>query len=200
MATRRLRKRIELDEEFAVEAEDDSEEEAAAKAEHKERLGRRAQEPDLYPERGVYPQTKAILIHLIDSKGGLKGWNRQNKVLDSICNEYPEHFGKKDSELRWRVKNLVAHWKRDESLLTKARKSTSSINAAGLLQDAATKTQHSPVSSTQALFDHVRATRSQKAMSANLFSSPTSTRKLRSGGRRSSSKYRDPDPSSSSGT
>lgn len=116
MSGHQLRGRIDFDEEFDAVAEEDSDEEEQWPP----------PSPD-YPERGIWPHTKALLIEKIDLEGGIGKINRSNKLLDSICDNNLLDLGEPGSELRKRVKTTVAHWKRSDKLFLAARKDSAHI-------------------------------------------------------------------------
>ena len=124
----RLREPIDLDYEFA-DAQDDSDE------------GNEwpQSSPD-YPERGLWPETKALLIDELDLKGGFEKITRASKLLESICDEYPEDFGHKETELRKRVKTIVSHWKRSAKLFAAARKDAATLTVTHKAPRASTTT------------------------------------------------------------
>jgi len=75
-----------------------------------------------HPERGIFPTTKKFLIEKLDAAGGINCITRENRLLESICNEHPDKLGTEDSELRKRVRVCAYHWKRNAKLCTNARK------------------------------------------------------------------------------
>ena len=118
----RLRKKkriiVDEDEEWAAAGDDSDSNEEDHLNEQEEHL----------PERGVLPETKAILINRIDRHNGLSPINRSTRLLDTtICDSKKAWLGAPKSELRRRVRVLVSHWKRNQPLYQQARKEAAKL-------------------------------------------------------------------------
>jgi len=115
---------INLDEEFAAAEDSDYEDEG-----EDEKSSSPTPVPSTdYPERGLFPTTKEFLIQQLDKEGGIDCFTRENRLLESICNQHPDKLGTEDSELRKRVRVCAHHWKRNRKLYTNARKKASQVS------------------------------------------------------------------------
>lgn len=117
----RLRENIELEDEEWEGADEDSVEEPP------NRIGTKPEREPHLPERGICDKSKAILISRLNQHNGLSSINRKTRLLDIICDSKKEWLGGKDSELRKRVRVIVSHWKRNDSLYQGARKAAAKI-------------------------------------------------------------------------
>ncbi|CAB9531145.1 hypothetical protein SEMRO_3283_G346160.1 [Seminavis robusta] len=70
------------------------------------------------PTEGLEMETKAFLLQQLDERGGPRACNRQNKLLNNLCSEFPATLGITGSVRRARTSYLVDRWKRDQDFGT----------------------------------------------------------------------------------
>jgi len=115
---------INLDEEFTAAKDSDYEDE-----DKDEKSSRPAPVPSIaYPERDLFATTKEFLIQQLNGEGSIDCFTRENRMLESICNQHPDKLGNEDSELRKRVCVCAYHCKCNRKLYTNAHKKASQVS------------------------------------------------------------------------